>query len=142
MLHRRVSVPRPSVRMLLVGPVDPPTGLLLSPWQTRFIKKEGCFPHSHRPQHFPPHTTAALAPALCFVCSCSSSTRPPRALLTLLLLLFRVSGIASCYGYGDPMQTAEKAAPGYDACCKCYNSNVSVEPVEVCCKWFIWMLQK
>jgi hypothetical protein len=88
MLHRRVSVPRPSVRMLVVGPVDSPTGLLLSPRQTRFIKKEGRFPHSHRSQHFPPphHSRPLLLRLLLLL---FHAPAPP--LLTLLLLLFRAS---------------------------------------------------
>jgi len=33
-------------------------------------------------------------------------------------LAWKPSGLAFCYGYGAPMQTAEDAAPEYNACCK------------------------
>ena len=54
-------------------------------------------------------------------------------------LAWKPSRLASCYGCGAPLQTVVEATPGYVAYCKCM-CLLSVS--EVCCKCFIWMLQK
>ena len=56
-------------------------------------------------------------------------------------LTYKPSGLASCYGYDAPMQMVEEAALGYNACVQACISNVS-DTLEVCCKCFIWKLQK
>jgi hypothetical protein len=54
-------------------------------------KKRGMFSSFTSAATFPTSHHSRPGSGSCFVCSCSSSTRPPRALLTLLLLLFRAS---------------------------------------------------
>jgi len=171
MLHRRVSVPRPSVWTLswACGPAHRHAPLATA--YTVYQKKREIFPFASTaafptPTPRPPWLLLLLCHAAPLLLLLFHAPAPP--LLTLLLLLFRASarllllllrclprpttptGVASARrSVGPrcgsppasppamavtrraPMQTAEEATRGYDACCKCYNSNVSVE---VCCK--------